>query len=92
MYIVHAILFNVINSSIMNNFTSIQELSRTPENSQGQQNVFQESLTWPVLIANSRKVLDPQRRLAMLPADEVFEYCVVADATFHLRTNLMRTT
>jgi len=29
----------------MNNFTTVQELSRTPENTQGQQNVFQGSRT-----------------------------------------------
>jgi len=34
-------MFNAINSSIANNFTTIQELTTTPENSQGQQNVFQ---------------------------------------------------
>jgi len=33
----------VINSAIMNNFTTVQKLSRTLENSQGQQNVFQGS-------------------------------------------------
>jgi len=33
-------MFNVMNSSIMNNFTTVQELSRPPENIQGQQNVF----------------------------------------------------
>jgi len=36
-------MFNVMNSSIMNNFTIVQELSRTPENTEGQQNVFQEA-------------------------------------------------
>jgi len=37
-------MLNVITgySSIMNNFTTVQEFSRTPENTQGQQNVFQE--------------------------------------------------
>jgi len=38
-------MFNVINISIMNNFTTPQELSRTPENIQRQQNVFQGSRT-----------------------------------------------
>jgi len=33
-------MFNVINSSIVNNFTIIQKLSRTTENSQGQQNIL----------------------------------------------------
>jgi len=50
----------------MKNFTNVQELSRTPENTQGQQNVYQESWTESVLIANSRKVLDAQERLATL--------------------------
>ena len=29
-------MFNLINSSILNSFTTVQELSRTPENTQGQ--------------------------------------------------------
>jgi len=29
-------MVNVINSSIMNNFTTVQEFSRTPESTQGQ--------------------------------------------------------
>jgi len=29
-------MFNEINSSIMNNFTTVQELSRSPENAEGQ--------------------------------------------------------
>jgi len=29
----------------MNNFTTVQELSRTPENIQGQQNIFKGSRT-----------------------------------------------
>jgi len=33
-------MFGVINGSIVNNFTTIQELWRTPENSKGQQNVL----------------------------------------------------
>jgi len=33
-------MFNVINSSVMKNFTTVQELSRKLENTQGQQNVF----------------------------------------------------
>jgi len=36
----------------MNNFKNIQEFSRTPENIQGQHDVFQESRTKRVLIAN----------------------------------------
>ena len=40
----------------MGNFTTVEELLRTLENIQGQQNVFQESKILPVLIANSRKV------------------------------------
>jgi len=35
-------MFNVINSSLIKNFKNIQEFSRTPENIQGQQDVFQE--------------------------------------------------
>jgi len=38
-------MFNVINSSQMNNFKNVQEFSRTLENIQGQQDVFQESRT-----------------------------------------------
>jgi len=49
-------MFNVIKSAIMGNFTTVEELLRTLENIQGQQNVFQESKILPVLIANSRKV------------------------------------
>jgi len=37
-------MFNAINSSKMNNLV-IQEFSRTSENIQGQQDVFQESRT-----------------------------------------------
>jgi len=38
-------MFNVINSSKMNNLKTIQEFSRTMEIIQGQQHVFQESRT-----------------------------------------------
>jgi len=38
-------MFNVINSSKINNLKSIQEFSRTPDNIQGQQDVFQDSRT-----------------------------------------------
>jgi len=38
-------MFNAINSSKMNNLKTIKEFSRTPENTQGQQDVFQESGT-----------------------------------------------
>jgi len=50
----------------MNNFTTLQELSRTLENTQEQQNVFQESRTEPVFMANARKVLGPHGHLATL--------------------------
>jgi len=60
-------MFNVINSSITSIFT-FQGLPRTPENTQGQQNVFQGSRTQLVLIANSRKVVGAQGRLATLVA------------------------
>jgi len=52
----------------MNNFKNIQEFSRTPENIQGQHDVFQESRTKRVLIANSklRTILGAQRRPATL--------------------------
>jgi len=59
-------MFNVISSSIMNHFTIVQELSSTPPNIQGEQNVFQGTRTKPFLIANSRKVLGAQGRLATL--------------------------
>jgi len=38
-------MFNVINSSEINNLKTIQEFSRTQENIQGQQDAFQESRT-----------------------------------------------
>jgi len=38
-------MLNVINIRIMDNFTTVQELSGTTETIQGQQNVFQESRT-----------------------------------------------
>jgi len=38
-------MFKVIASSKMNNLKTIQELSRTPENTREQQDVFQESRT-----------------------------------------------
>jgi len=38
-------MFNIINSSEMNNLKTIQEFSRTPENIREQQDVFQESRT-----------------------------------------------
>jgi len=47
----HVILFgytvecSIKINSIMNNSITVQEFSRTPENSQGQQNVFQGSRT-----------------------------------------------
>jgi len=43
---------------------NIQEFSRTPGNIQGQQDVFQESRTKRVLIANSRIILGGQGRLS----------------------------
>jgi len=53
-------------SSKMNNLKTIQKFSRTPEIIQGQQDVFEESRTKPVLIANSRTVLGAQGHLATL--------------------------
>jgi len=50
----------------MNNVKPIQEFSRTPENIQGKQDVFQESRTKRVLIPNSRTVLGAQGRLSTL--------------------------
>ena len=50
----------------MNNLLTIQEFSRTPENIQGQQDVFQQSRTKRVLIANSRTILGAHGRLATL--------------------------
>jgi len=38
-------MFNIINSSEMNNLKTIQEFSRMPENIREQQDVFQESRT-----------------------------------------------
>jgi len=54
--------FNQFISKI--NSLTIEDFSRRPENIQGQQDVFQESRTWRVLIANSRAVLGGQGRLA----------------------------
>jgi len=45
-------MFNVINSSKINNLKTIQEFSIMPENIQGQQDFFQESRTQGVLVAN----------------------------------------
>jgi len=59
-------MFNAVNSSKMNNWKTIQEFSRTPENIQGQQDVFQESRPKRVLIANSRTFLGAQGCLATL--------------------------
>jgi len=59
-------MVNVINSSIMDNFTTVQELTRTPENIQGQRNTFQGKRTLPVLIANIRRLLCAQGHLATL--------------------------
>jgi len=50
----------------MNNLKTIQKFLRTPENIQGKQDVFQESRTKRVLIANSRTILGAQGRLATL--------------------------
>jgi len=48
----------------MNNLKTIQEFSRTSENIQGQPDIFQESRTQRLLIANSRTILGAQRCLA----------------------------
>jgi len=51
----------------MNNFTIVQGLSRTPENIQEQQNVFQGSRTKPVLMQiQGKSFLGAQGRLATL--------------------------
>ena len=50
----------------MNNLKTIQEFSRTLENIQGQQDVFQEPRTQGVLVANSRTVFGARGRLATL--------------------------
>jgi len=50
----------------MSNITTVQKLSSTPENTQGQQSVFQESKTQPILIGNLKEVLGAQGRLASL--------------------------
>ena len=59
-------MFNAINSSEMNNLKTIQEFSRALVNIQGQPDVFQESRTKRVLIANSRTIVDAQLCLAAL--------------------------
>ena len=54
-------IFNVINSSIIKNLTTFQELSRTPENAKGQQNAFKiKDIT--IFDTNSRKVLGAEGR------------------------------
>jgi len=53
-------MFNAINSSEMNNLKTIQEFSRALVNIQGQPDVFQESRTKRVLIANLRTIVDAQ--------------------------------
>jgi len=55
----------------MKNFKNIQEFSRAAENIQGQHDVYQESRTKRILIANSRTVLGAQRHLETLPIDHV---------------------
>jgi len=55
-----------MNSSQIKYLKNIHEFSRTPENTQGQQDVFQESRAQRVLIANSRTILGAQGRLATL--------------------------
>jgi len=45
LFILDSWMFNVINSSEINNHKTIQGFSRTQENIQGQQDVFQESRT-----------------------------------------------
>ena len=57
MFILDSWMFNVINSSEINNLKTIQEFSRTQENIQGQQDAFQESRTKWVSIENSRIIL-----------------------------------
>jgi len=52
-------------------FKNIQEFSRTPENIQGQQDVFQESRTKRVFIANSRTIRGAQGRLATLVSKQL---------------------
>jgi len=61
-------MFNAINSSNMNSLKIIQGFSRTPEDIQEQQDVFQGSRTKQVLTANSRTILGAQGRLATLGA------------------------
>jgi len=72
LFILDSGMFNAINSSKMNNLRNIQDFSRTPENIQGQQDVFQESRTKRVLIANSRTIHGAQGRLATLDTIVVF--------------------
>ena len=66
LFILDSWIFKLINSSPIKIFKNIHEFSRTPENIQGQHDVFQESRTKRDLIANSRTVLGPQGRLATL--------------------------
>jgi len=66
LFVLDSWIFNLIYSSSMELFKNIQEFSRRPENTQGQQDVFQESRTKRVLIANSRIILGAKGRLATL--------------------------
>ena len=66
----------------MTNLKIIQEFSRTLENTQGQQHVFQESRTKQVLIANSRTVLGAQGRLSTLAPIKVVPMAPAMPAIF----------
>jgi len=57
-------MFNVISSSVMNNFTSVQELSRTPENTFKDKKMIFKDKGNSHLTANSREVLGAQGCLA----------------------------
>jgi len=61
----------------MNNLKTIQEFSRTPENIREQQDVFQESRTYHVLIENSRTVLGLQGSLATLQGTNVVKLFLI---------------
>ena len=72
LFILDFSMFNVINSSKKKNLKTVQEFSRMPENIKGQQDIFQESRTKRVLIANSRTILGAQGRLATLTASQTY--------------------
>jgi len=68
-------------------FKNIQEFTRTPEDIQGQHDVFHESRTKRDLMANSRTVLGAQGRLATLSGTK---NCPIASFNVELSIRQLR--